>query len=413
MTTILEELAVLTGEQVLEREATGGFTPEQLLRLDRNARTLLSRSWRKIRGDLDQYSRLIEDQGYTFNALRNPVDPVAHAKSPLLPLLIQIIPPEFYPTGQTRTIEIPSPQTSETQLTGFVERVRERTFSTDPRNPGVAGTARRVNRIVDASPGTTITVEVPELTEAGQESQVRRTRAFLQDTQRRYFEFQRQAKSSRRDVTERSERIRLDQNEVEDVPGRDANVKRARSEQIAPDLDALRRQAQQLLDLPPLLMYVNPTTFGVSHEFIVSDGNKTRNGHTIEFWGEQQPKLTMSGEVGAFWTDTNNAQGQPTGGLSLRYRKGSYAYQNFLQLFQTYRNNGYLYTRRNAEDAVRIGLVGSVNLFYDGTIYTGSFDSLSITHAEDKPWTLSYQLQFTVRYMQQFRDTAPQTRQGE
>jgi hypothetical protein len=398
MADILSELALLTGSDILDREARD----EARFAVDEAVLQRFDRAWTTTRSSLAQYSRLVEGQGYEFNSITNPVTPVGHAKSPLLPLLIQVVPPDYYPTGQTRTIEISSPQNAPVRLEEFTETIKRRAFNNDPRDQRFEGSSRTVERIINATPDSTITVDVPELTPSGAEAQVRRTQSFLQTTQERYRAFQTQGRAAQLELANKAP-IREDKAEVEDPTGQNANVKRARQEQVSGDLDYLRQQALQLLDLPPLFMYVNPTTFSLSHEFIASDGNRSRNGYIVEIWGEQLPKISMSGEVGAFWTDTKNAAGQKTGGLSVRYRKGSYAYQNFLSLYQIYRNNGYLYTQKK-EGAVRIGLVGSVNLYYDGTIYTGSFDSLQITHSEDKPYTLSYQFSFTVRFRQDFRD---------
>jgi len=397
MASILDELAVLTGQQALNAQADEGLDPRTRDALDRNAQATLSRSWRKTRSVLSEYASLISGQGYEFNALSSPVDAVAHAKPALLPLFIQIIPPDYYPTGQTRTIEIFSPQTSDTQLTGFVERIRQRGFSTDPRNPVFTGGVTEVDRIVSTSPNVNQTVQVPELTPDDQVSQVRRTRDFLATTQQRYRDFQTGSRTAARDLEERTQPIVEDRAEIEDTPGKNAEIRRARKENISSDLESLRQQALKLLALPPVLMYVNPNALTTSKEFIVSDGNRTREGYTVEFWGEQQNKLSLSGEIGAFWTHGTSPSGQPTGGLTVRYRKGSFAYQNFLSLILAYRNNGYLYSQ---SEVTRIASVGSVNLFYDGTLYTGSFDTLSINHSEDKPFSLTYQIGFTVRYTQ-------------
>jgi hypothetical protein len=384
----IDDLAILTGQEVLNNSTR---TVEQV-------DPLFQRSWRTLQSDLSQYSQLLEGQGYTFNAIPNPVTPIAHAKSPLLPMVISIIPPAYYPTGQTRTIAISAPQTAPVQLEGFTESVRRRELESgfDPRNPNLGSVVARTERIINATPNTLQNVEVPVNTPAGQESQVRRTQQFLQDTHARYATFQQASVSARSRLQDAQSEIVLDRAEIRDTQGQKADVNRARQQVVGSDLDNLRQQAERLLDLPPLLMYVNPSSMSLSHDFIVSDGNRSREGYIVEFWGQQQPKLQLSGEIGAFWTHTTNASGKATGGLSVRYRRGSFAYQNFMQLFQTYKSNGYLYT----QDTKRIGLVGSVNLFYDGTIYTGSFDTLTITHSEDKPFTLSYQIGFTVRYVQ-------------
>jgi len=381
------------------------------------------RSFSKVRSVVGDYSRLISGKGYDFYAFPSLVEAVAHAKTPLIPMMISIVPPENYPTGETSTREIPSPSTTETSLTTMQERFTpvagpsrtiRRVVPVDTRIAGEVadlqaqlentddlGEVGEIQQQIDSLISQTrlIEVEVPENTPEGRESQVRNTRAYLDGLQTRYEEFQNASRDSRSRLNELNTPItgpnRLERS---DPYAELAAIEDARKREVADDLFHLRKQARLAQDLPPLFMYINPTSFSLTKEHIVSDGNKVRDGFSIEFWGQQQVTLSASGSIGAFYVDSTDSLGRKSGGLAVSSRKGSYAYQQFLSLYQTYRNNGYIY---NAQK--KISLVGAVSIFYDGTIYTGSFNSFSITHSEDTPFSLQYNFDFTVRFKEDTR----------
>ena len=158
-----------------------------------------------------------------------------------------------------------------------------------------------------------------------------------------------------------------------------------------------------LKNTPPLRLLVNPQSFKISSEKIISDGGFTREGPIIEHWGEQQDKIEASGKLAAFMAVDANppiAEG-PTGGgpgLTRVARNYSASYQNFLSLYLLYRNNGGLYTQGLEGNLLtRLSLVGSIYIYYDSILYIGSFDSFSITETDTAPYTLEYSFQFTVR----------------
>lgn len=384
--------------------------------------TTAQRSFAKAKSVVDSYSRLISGHGYDFYGFPSPLDAVAHAKKPLIPMMISIIPPDNYPTGNTNTREIPSPSTAEITLTSLGERVGPNTIR--PRTvtrvvPVDSQIAETVATLEEERQGAssersiqieqeiqtllaqvpTIEVEVPVTTPEGRELQVRRTEEYLDNLRNRYEDFQEASRSSRIQLTELNTPITGgNRKEIRDPWKELAEIQDERQRQVVGDLLFLREQALLMSELPPLFMYVNPNTFSLNKEHIVSDGNKVRHGFSIEFWGQQQVTLSASGSVGAFYVDSTDISGRPSGGLAVAARKGSYAYQQFLSLLQTYRNNGYIYNRQE-----KIALVGAVSIFYDGTIYTGSFNSLSITHSEEKPFSFDYNFDFTVRFKEDLR----------
>lgn len=148
---------------------------------------------------------------------------------------------------------------------------------------------------------------------------------------------------------------------------------------------------------PPLAMLVNPSSFGVKGEKIANDGSWTRNGPIIEFWGDQQDKISGSGKVAGFFAiDATNATGP---GLTRMARNLSQGWENFQSLYLLYRNNGALFMPDfvSRDDRVNMAMMGSVYIYYDNTIYIGSFDSFNVTENEATPFTVEYSFEFTVR----------------
>lgn len=153
----------------------------------------------------------------------------------------------------------------------------------------------------------------------------------------------------------------------------------------------------KMASTPPLKMLVNPSKFGVKGEKITSDSNWGRNGPIIHHWGDGQDKISASGKVAGFYAiDTTNAGGP---GLTRHARNFSESYANFQSLYQLYRNNGGLYLADPLTNGQTQNLshVGSVYIYYDSTLYVGSFDTFSITESDATPFTLEYSFEFTVR----------------
>jgi len=185
-----------------------------------------------------------------------------------------------------------------------------------------------------------------------------------------------------------------------DLGARYQNAQRAEAAMTALALDRMRTT-------PPLRLLVNPTSFKISSEKVVSDGNFTREGPVIEHWGEQQDKMSLSGKLAAFFaidsvpsSNQENMGGGP--GLTRVARQYSASYQNFLSLYLLYRNNGGLYVNSLADTLktnllARLSLVGSIYIYYDNTLYIGSFDTFDVTENDSAPYSLEYNIEFTVR----------------
>ena len=167
----------------------------------------------------------------------------------------------------------------------------------------------------------------------------------------------------------------------------------------------------RMQNTPPLKMLVNPTSFKVSYEKIISDGEWGRNGPIIEHWGDGQDKIDASGKLAAFYSIDATGTG-PAGfsngyapGLTRIARQYSQSYQNFLSLWLLYKNNGGIWfgdflsqvTDKTTSQPTNLSVVGSIYIYYDSTLYIGSFDSFNISETETAPYTLEYNFSFTVR----------------
>lgn len=156
--------------------------------------------------------------------------------------------------------------------------------------------------------------------------------------------------------------------------------------------------SKAMQNTPPVRMLVNPSSFSVKGEKIVSDGGWSRNGGVIvEHWGNQQEKISASGKVAGFYTmDARNASGP---GLTRAGRNFSLSWQNFQSILLFYSNNGGLHvndpTTANAQR--NLSMLGSIYIYYDSIMYVGSFDSLRVNESDTAPHTVDYSFEFTVR----------------
>jgi hypothetical protein len=173
-------------------------------------------------------------------------------------------------------------------------------------------------------------------------------------------------------------------------------------------INATLQAIQRMQATPPLKMLVNPQSFKVSLEKIISDGEWSREGPIVEHWGEQLDKIEASGKVAAFYS-ANASQtmssfpGVGTGpGLTRVARQYSTAYQNFLSLWLLYKNNGGVWladyvNSGSTTQSSTLSVLGSIYIYYDNILYLGSFDNFSLTESETAPFTLDYSFTFTVR----------------
>jgi len=117
----------------------------------------------------------------------------------------------------------------------------------------------------------------------------------------------------------------------------------------------------------------------------------TRRGYVTQLWGPGQDTLTATGKTAMFLS--------PEEGLATIYAKKSFGFLNFMALFNAYRNNGYrlIDPSNPLIDEIRvISVIQGVEIYYDGQIYLGHFNTFTMDETADNPFILSYNFEFVI-----------------
>jgi hypothetical protein len=133
-------------------------------------------------------------------------------------------------------------------------------------------------------------------------------------------------------------------------------------------------QLQTILNVPPLVLLINPTSMSISYDKIQQLQDRTRYGYVFQAWGEEQPKISISAVCGAFIT-----QGK---GVQYASKRDSASWQNFQNLFHIFKSGGYIYDTIGRSHAHLH--IGGISIHYDGIVYTGHIESFNFAYSEDK-----------------------------
>lgn len=149
-------------------------------------------------------------------------------------------------------------------------------------------------------------------------------------------------------------------------------------------------QLKAVLNTPPLILLINPTSFSVQYSRIHQFQDRTRYGYIYHTWGEEQPKLSISARCGAFISGGR--------GASWASKRDSAAWQNLMNAFHFYRNNGYIYDTVGQSNAHH--LIGALSIHYDQFIYYGHMDSMSWSYEEGQQYGgITFEMAFTCSLM--------------
>jgi hypothetical protein len=169
----------------------------------------------------------------------------------------------------------------------------------------------------------------------------------------------------------------------------------------------IQYQVEKMLQTPPLTLFINPTDMNITYTAIQQYSQRTRYGKVFERWGEDQPKISISGSTGAWCAgaDPNTAMGFPSSGgensvatgVQFATKRDSAAFQQFTSLYHLYRNNGYIYD--TIENSQAMLFVGAVAIDYDQMTYVGNIDSFSYSYEEGDPNRIQWSMEFTVGRM--------------
>lgn len=150
------------------------------------------------------------------------------------------------------------------------------------------------------------------------------------------------------------------------------------------------------INTPPLVLLINPQSLNLSITKIQQYQDRSRFGYIFQTWGEDQPRLSIEAKCGAFM-----AGGK---GVQFASKRDSASWQNLMNLFHLYRNNGYIYNTVDRSNAHHF--VGALSIHYDQWIYYGHLESFNYTYDEAQPGGgIAFSMDFVVSMMQ---DTAQQ-----
>lgn len=135
----------------------------------------------------------------------------------------------------------------------------------------------------------------------------------------------------------------------------------------------IARQLSAMINTPPLVLLINPTTLSVAYNKIQQFQERTRYGYVFQTWGEEQPKISFTARCGAFISGGR--------GVQFASRLDSMAWQNLMNAFTLFRNAGYIHDTVGKSNAHLS--VGSLSIRYDGWIYYGHMESFNFVNDEE------------------------------
>lgn len=143
----------------------------------------------------------------------------------------------------------------------------------------------------------------------------------------------------------------------------------------------------------PLILLVNPETLEKRFISRVSESrvrwiNRNDSGYILQAHHDELDVLSMSGRSALFYSQN---------GLTTRERRQSLGYDNIQKLVAIYRNNGVNFNRRPGRRGTNLmQSVGRVVITFNGYIYRGSFENLTITETQERPFNLEFSFEFKV-----------------
>lgn len=129
-----------------------------------------------------------------------------------------------------------------------------------------------------------------------------------------------------------------------------------------------------------LVMHINPTTLSLKYKRKVSR-MQTKGGFVELHWGDDLTGLDLEMNTGAFmrlYTGVTAATSPVAMGGS---RRETLAYDSFLDMLALFHHHGSVYDVNG-----QVVLQGIIKITFDGGVYLGNFNSLSITQGGDAPY---------------------------
>lgn len=165
------------------------------------------------------------------------------------------------------------------------------------------------------------------------------------------------------------------------------------------------RQLEVIAATPPLVLLINPMSFSVSYSKIAQYGDRTRKGYVYQYWGEEQPTISITCKIGAFVAGQKAqsvAQALATGesvapsGVQFASKRDSAAYQQLMDIMTIYRNGGLIHD--TVSGFKNFLMVGAIQIEYDQNVYIGHMNSFSYAYndSENMNGGVEFEFEFTV-----------------
>lgn len=152
-------------------------------------------------------------------------------------------------------------------------------------------------------------------------------------------------------------------------------------------------QIRSILDLPPLVLLVNPQSFSEQHPKISQNQERTRNRIVYQSYGNDVVRISSSLKIGAFIQGSYGAD--ISSGVSRSSRSGSASYQQLMSLLAMFKHGGHIYDTFTGSLAPIA--VGNTVLEYDAKSYVGRFETMTLTETEaDQNGGLTVDFTFTA-----------------
>lgn len=145
-------------------------------------------------------------------------------------------------------------------------------------------------------------------------------------------------------------------------------------------------QLERILNMPPLTLLINPDSLQIQYQKIQQYSERSREGIIFQAYGEEQPRMTIAGRIGAFYAGDGGlfdpkawSTRVPTG-VQFATKRDSASFQQLMTLLAFYKNNGYIFDILGGSCAHH--LIGVISIDYDQNTYLGNFNSFSWSYEE-------------------------------
>ena len=155
-------------------------------------------------------------------------------------------------------------------------------------------------------------------------------------------------------------------------------------------------QLRKILDVPPLILLINPTTFQVSYNKIAQFSERSRYGYIYQAWGEELTKVSFSCTIGAFTAGrSSSSQTNVPSGVQFASKNDSASFQQLMAMMSFFQSGAYI--TDTVQNSLANQMIGNLAIEYDQNVYVGHMDSFNYSFDEEKQnGGLQFDIDFTA-----------------